>query len=563
MREDVGRQLPNLVELAEAGDDQAVRRALLGWSPAELVSAMDQGRRRYGATGVGRVDGCGMGVSWLLAISWDGRCREASVVRMTTDRSPLADRMLALMLSDHVEQVRRRAWRAVEQRLDPNRAAHTLPVLVALRSRQRGRQALDGYRDLVAERLAVEPWRLGWLSDDLPTRRWAAEEWLATGPTLTEVVERLETETEQYVASTFIRHVSQQANAADSSLLLASRHGRLRADGAWLSTDPSVLEPLLGDRSALVRRAAQSRLAAQGFDVVGWNERNWSQSRTPRALRGAIEAGVEFPVDDLLDLAEGDDPAISAVAVAALGARRPQPAQVARIVSLLDRPRLAGPAAAALRQIPGWSFDELAPRWRDAGTADRRRLAPLLSSRGGWDRVRAALLAAADGDPWLRDFGLRNLGEALSLQRDPSPQQRDQLADLLAASELAGDRVRTLQERLDLPVAPYRGSVDDGWNDADAAVLLALSRSGRMLRPSLGPVAVLRSAGFALGRRISRESLDAIVERLVGVGLVIPPRAEDYALTADGRALVKGLRPHAPGALEIARMRLDAVEAPA
>lgn len=309
MREDVGRQLPNLVELAEAGDDQAVRRALLGWSPAKLISATGQGRRRYGATGVGRVDGCGMGVSWLLAISWDGRCREASVVRMTTDRSPLADRMLALLLSDHVEQVRRRAWRAVEQRLDRDRAAHTLPVLVALRSRQRGRQALDGYRDLVADRLAVEPWRLAWLSDDLPTRRWAAEEWLATRPTLTEVVERLETETEQYVASTFIRHVLQKAKAPDPGLLLSSRHGRLRADGAWLSTDPSVLELLLGDRSALVRRAAQSRLAAQGFDVVGWNERNRSQSRTLRALRAAIEVGVEIPVDDLLDLAEGDDPA--------------------------------------------------------------------------------------------------------------------------------------------------------------------------------------------------------------------------------------------------------------
>ncbi|NHB85341.1 hypothetical protein G7085_13895 [Tessaracoccus sp. HDW20] len=41
--------------------------------------------------------------------------------------------MLALLLCDHVEQVRRRAWRAAEHRLDPARAAHCLPVLVALR----------------------------------------------------------------------------------------------------------------------------------------------------------------------------------------------------------------------------------------------------------------------------------------------------------------------------------------------------------------------------------------------------------------------------------------------
>ncbi|QNP55771.1 hypothetical protein [Tessaracoccus defluvii] len=138
----VDASLSRLTQLAEAGDDAAVRREMLAWTPQEMLSAVNVARRCDISLlrETDRLTGLGPAFAWLLALSRDGRCREIAAVRLVADSSPLSDRMLAVLAADHVERVRARAWRAIEQRLSPARAATMLPVLIALRHRRWGRR---------------------------------------------------------------------------------------------------------------------------------------------------------------------------------------------------------------------------------------------------------------------------------------------------------------------------------------------------------------------------------------------------------------------------------------
>ncbi|NHB85342.1 hypothetical protein G7085_13900 [Tessaracoccus sp. HDW20] len=272
----------------------------------------------------------------------------------------------------------------------------------------------------------------------MATRRWAADDWLASGPSLATVVERLATEPEPAVAGVLARHVASRAVVADSPLLLASPHARVRAAGAWLSRDGEAMVPLLHDRSSLVRSAARFRLTESGFDVRGWCERAWEQDGTVRALKAAVEAGVPIAPARLLDLAESGGPA-GPTAIRALATPGLAPDEFARLVALLDRPTCAAAVAAVLSVRGGWRFDELAPRWADI--PQRGLLAPLLASRGGWDRIRAALLAASDGGPALMASARRwvaGIGTAASTTLvEPDPAQRAHLCDLLARGGIA------------------------------------------------------------------------------------------------------------------------------
>jgi len=87
-------------------------------------------------------------------------------------------------------------------------------------------------------------------------------------------------------------------------------------------------------------------------------------------------------------------------------------------------------------------------------------------------------------------------------------------------------------------------------------VLLALAGTGRLLRPSLAAPVVLRSVGFTLGERLPDDAFDDVVERLFHEGLVVPPGWNEYALTAEGRVLVRGLKAHMPGAMATLLARL-------
>ncbi len=561
MGKSMDRQLARLVELAEAGADDDVRRAMLAWSPSELVAA--QWAARNGYHGISTIDGVGMGTAWLLGLSRDGRCREAAVVRMSADASPLTDRILALLLSDHVRQVRERAERVARSRLDRARASASLPVLIALRDRVLGAEALRRYCEAIGSELGVEPWTLAWLSDDGQTRRWAVRSWLDGRRPLGEVLQRLDTEPDPSVAAIYVGHIIWQAKAADAEPLVASANARVRAAGVWLTADPvgAGIDALLCDRSRLVRAAAQHRLTSAGMDVEAWYRGWWDSSQSPRALTGMVEVGAELDRDVLLGLISEREPGTSATAVRALESRRLDHDTFTQLAGLLRDPMLGPTAVATLRRSGGWSYDDLAPAWARADAATRGRLARALASRDGWDRVRAGLLAASDPD--LGHLGVDLVGQAAVLLspyvREPYPDDPERRADLerlLGEADLDLRLRRLVEERAGLELTPEPSRLD-GWSSAHAALLLALAGTGRLLRPSLPLAAVRRSAAFAIGIQLGTDELDAAIRRLITAGLVVPPRGDDLALTSEGRSLVRGLHAHAPGAVEAALERLE------
>ncbi|WP_344676665.1 hypothetical protein [Tessaracoccus defluvii] len=561
----VDASLSRLTQLAEAGDDAAVRREMLAWTPQEMLSAVNVARRCDISLlrETDRLTGLGPAFAWLLALSRDGRCREIAAVRLVADSSPLSDRMLAVLAADHVERVRARAWRAIEQRLSPARAATMLPVLIALRHRRWGAEALDRYRTLVTDRLGTEAWRLGWLSDDRPTRRWAVEDWLVGEPPLTEILEHLETEHDGFVAAPYVDHLTRTGGVGDGELLVASRNARVRATGLWLLSNPpaTLIDAMLLDRSPLVRDAARIRAKVQGRDVVAWHERAWQEAPTPRTLKAATEAGVHLHRGDLVRLIDGTDRGMAAAAILALPEAGPTADDVRLLIGLVDDPVLRRSAASALCRIPGWRFADVAGRWAAASRADRGILLRILRSRTGWDRIRAGLLAAGSGDQNFVAEGRTIIRAALlsttTLAHPPSPDDAQDLPGLLRAAEIPLEKRRTLEHVLGLPETPDPVTVRTvGWSRRDAAVLLSLGGTGRLLRPALGSFAVRRAASFALGEQLSVDDIETQVWRLVDAGLVVPPRGDDYALTADGRSLTRGLHPHAPGAVDEALNRL-------
>lgn len=551
----MGSQLQRLVGLAEAGRDDEVRRAMLGWNARELVAAQDA---RGLWPGITRVEGSGIGAAWLLGLSRDGRCREAAVVRMSADPSPLTDRILGLLLADHVGPIRDRAWHVASARFQPRCAATVLPVLVALKARRSGAAALERYCSLIEAELGVDAWQLAWLSDDVATRVWAVDRWLASDPPLAEILTRLHTEPEQRVASRYVRHLARTAHSADAEALLASTAPRVRVIGVWLAQDPTAagVDALLADRSRAVRRAAQRRLSADGTDVADFYRRWWRSDRAPRALKGMAETGAQLDRAEVVELIRADAQETAASAVGLLGSGALQGDDVALLGELLSRPRLAAPASGVLRRS-GWDFDALAPLWADAGPSLRMRLTRVLGSRPGWDRVRAGLLATAD--PELRATGVDLLKSATALnsphRREPTPRQRADLESLLPAAELPLPLRQAIEERLGLPVS-QAPAPSERWGEVHAALLLALAGTGRLLRPSLQLIAARRSTAFALGRQVGVDEVESAAWDLARVGLLVPPRVDDLALTAHGRAIVKGLRAHAPGAVDAALARL-------
>lgn len=510
----VARKLADLVELAEAGNDATVRRAMFAWSPGDLLRAARSARNKRpdGSAIIGQVDAAGPAGAWLMSLSRSGHCREAAAVRLAADESPLADRLLALLATDNVDAVRVRAWRAICERVSASQAASMLPILIALRRRRRGAVALQRYVAIVADELGAEPWRYAWLSDDRGARRWAISRWLAQAPDLGEVVERLETETDSFVAAPYVHYLRQESRVGDGELLLASTRAQVRAAGLWLIGSPpaELLEFLLLDRSPLVREAARTRADLQGIDLVAWHQERWESEATARTLRAAVEAQVPFSFEELADLVARREEGISNVAVGALAQAGEQGR--CQLVKLLADERFGTAASVALRKAPGWDYDAVAKCWERLAPPGRSRILGSLGRRHDRDRVRSELL-----------------GESLAVPAGEEPS----------------------------------GSAPGQWSVVDAAVLLSLADTGRLLRPSAGVFRVIRSVSFALGQPMDGDDLEPVLWRLSAAGLVVPPRGEDHALTASGRALVHGLRNHSPGALGEVLDRLSERSQPA
>ena len=81
----------------------------------------------------------------LASMHPDGFLRERAVEALTRSHDPLSNRMLALRVADHVEQVRERALREVISRTDLSDANEIAPVLQRFEVRSRGAEARTIY----------------------------------------------------------------------------------------------------------------------------------------------------------------------------------------------------------------------------------------------------------------------------------------------------------------------------------------------------------------------------------------------------------------------------------
>lgn len=132
------------------------------------------GRRRAMSRG-GRL------ASWLASLGRDGYARERAVRRLSSDPDLGADRLIAVRVSDPVEQVRDQAWAALQPRCDTERAAVVVPVLVRLSARVRAASAMERYADIFLSREGQPLWSVLLGSSDRGARRWAFDAAIAAG----------------------------------------------------------------------------------------------------------------------------------------------------------------------------------------------------------------------------------------------------------------------------------------------------------------------------------------------------------------------------------------------
>jgi hypothetical protein len=92
------------------------------------------------------------GLAAVAGSMWrDGRVREAAVAMLARTPGPVAAAALAVQTADWVPQVSSAALAAALDRTGPEDVAVTVPIMLALRERLRGRLAADQYLAGLAE----------------------------------------------------------------------------------------------------------------------------------------------------------------------------------------------------------------------------------------------------------------------------------------------------------------------------------------------------------------------------------------------------------------------------
>ena len=398
-----------------------------------------------------------LGACLLASMAPDGRLRAAAVaVLRRHSAAPVAHRMLALRAGDWVGPIRTAARTALA-RVTPETAPAAGPVLVALRDRAHGADALAQYAAATQAALGRPLAALLVAAPDRTAHRWAWSELIAAGMPPEDLIRLIEDAEDQWVASRAIAAVVASGSKPALHAMLGSRRAQARA-AALLALDAAVphprVEELMWDRNRRVRRAAQWVGQREGIDVAADYLARWDAERDPLALIAAGEVGVPLAVSDVLTLLRDDAVGVQQAGVRLLG-RGPWDAEAwAALTGALSRPALVGEASRALARSPHWSYDDLAPLWPAASEAVRPRLWALLRGRGGWDRVRADVLAtipAEDGTPLpreaLADLTAWQQEPGAAMYRRPSASQRADLTTLLAGAALPPGLAHTIAER--------------------------------------------------------------------------------------------------------------------
>lgn len=419
-------------------------RTMYWWPEAQpeaaVVKAMDRGGRAL--------------ATWLASIGRDGYARERAVMRLALDPEAAAGRLIALRVGDPVEQVRVRAWKALEARLDSEQALAIGPVLLRLSGRLRAAAAITRYAAMFSEHQRKPLWGVLLDNPDRDMRRWAFASALRSGGIDPhEAVQLLRHERDQWVAGRLAGSVIGSVDLAAMKQLLTSRHAVARAlaigslpDGAL---PDAAIEGGLFDRAAKVREAAKYRASNRGLDARPIYRRAWEEGHDPRALRGAAECGEKFAPGDLRIYASDPDPRVRATAVELLAGEDLDRSDVELLFGLLDDPD-PGPAGMAVRALTAhdasWPYQQAATLWATPNVGKRRRVWRLLSRRGGWDRVRADLLAISDPDLEISNQGRFDLEAwrqfaAARMWHRPTADQYDEIIDALTRTQV-GQKVR-------------------------------------------------------------------------------------------------------------------------
>ncbi|MDO5065869.1 MAG: hypothetical protein Q4D96_01130 [Propionibacteriaceae bacterium] len=384
----------------------------------------------------------------LLSMASDGHRREAAVQVLASRPGVSSDRLLALRLGDHVPEVREAAWQALRVRPMKPQLDAVVPVLVALQGRAVAATALVDYTRAVEPRLGHPLWREFLAHPDRETRRWAVREQIGQGMTSETALLLLDGERDLLLMRELVEVAVRDGEVARRLLTGRSAVGRRRAlevlPAAELSAEQ--VEKALIDRSAMVRRMAAFRAADVGIDARSWYRERWVSGRDSRALAGVLESGGALPRPEVHGLLESGAARLQRLGVRFLARLGVERVELPLLWRLLDSPA-ASQVVRTLTSTACWSWEDLAGSWERADERLRRRLWRLLSSRGGWDEVRAHLLAATEP----RTAGLGRAGlntwerdRASRMYHAPTPEQR---AHLVALLETADIPVR-LQERI-------------------------------------------------------------------------------------------------------------------
>lgn len=399
-------------------------------------------------------------IVWIVSMGRDGRLRERAVTAMADDPSPVADRLLAVRLDDPVFEVRLRAWNAIIRRCSPEQVARIVPVLVALRTRLRSSEALPAYAEVYLAATGQPLWQQARLIDDRDARRWATVEAMASGTVgIAELHDWLRDEHDQWIAAKLIAQIAESGDADDHHRLLRTKRPRARAAGLAAlgkAAEHGELERGLLDRAGQVRVIAQWVATQQNVDATEFYLQQWSRTGELSALAGAFETGARFTSDEIWQLCCHQDSRVRNLSLRRLGPDLAD-GEVQLLLDLLDDSGSASTATRVLARCDGFTYDQVAERWADADSVKRGRLWRLMASRGGWDRVRADLLAMTATESDVAGQGLKDLyawwqHSAANMYRGPSDAQRADVVRDLAKVELP----RHLREAIEMRVLSKR-----------------------------------------------------------------------------------------------------------
>lgn len=391
----------------------------------------------------------------------DGRSREAAVAVLARAAGPVAAAALAVRIADWVPEVSAAASAALATRTGPGDAVAIIAVLLALRHRQRGRQAAAGYLAGIAAGPAATLEALA-APGDRGRRLWALRALAARGLLAAgALTARAMRDPDPVVALWCARRLASPSGGLPPAIgprLLGSARAGVRAFAAGHLDDDQLtaqtLRGLLLDRSGAVRSVARWRWKRQYQDPGPVYRATLDSATRPRQVAAALH-GLDEDHDDCLPAA-----AVPFLAHPSPAVRRAAAQAIAHSAQADDIPHYLVPllldnsakvAATALRHVRGHALPASVPAALDAAGTARSRLTALSIRQhsGTWNRVHADLTAISSHDPGLAEAGRADLlawlqhGAATSYG-NPSPAQAAEIAGLLATGKLSTKQRREI-----------------------------------------------------------------------------------------------------------------------